>query len=105
MIVALLVVAVFLLALSFGSEKKAWKLCLQKGTGWMILCGVANGAVNLFVMILSASMPASVMFPLISAGGILATALVAKLLFREKLTVKQYAGMLLGIGAVIFLNL
>ena len=105
MIVALLVVAVILFLMSLGSEKESWKPCVKKGIGWMLLCGIANGAVNLFVMVLSASMPASVMFPLISAGGILATALVAKLIFQEKLTVKQYVGMLLGIGAVIFLNL
>lgn len=105
MIVALLVVAIFLFVISFGSEKKDWGDCLKGGSGWMVLCGLANGAVNLFVMILSGKMPASVMFPLISAGGILATALVAKFGFREKLTVKQYLGMLLGTGAVIFLNL
>ena len=105
MIVALLVVAAFLFLISLKGERQSWKPCLEKGLLWMVICGVTNGAVNLFVMILSGKMATSVMFPLISAGGILLTTFVGTLAFREKLTLKQYIGVFLGAGAVVFLNL
>ena len=105
MMVALLVLSAFMFVLAFVWEKQVWGECFKKGSGWMVLCGVANGAVNLFVMILAGYMPASVMFPLVSAGGILLTAAISRWVYREKLTRRQSIGLVLGIGAVIFLNL
>ena len=60
-------------------------------SGWYIALafGAANGAVNLFVMILSNIMPVSLMFPLISAGGIIITYLISKFIYKENLT-KNY---------------
>jgi multidrug transporter EmrE-like cation transporter len=71
----------------------------------MVLCGVANGASNLFVIALSPNMPASIMFPLVSAGGIVLTSLISIFIYRERLSVLQYIGMVLGIGAIVFLNI
>ncbi len=68
-------------------------------------CGIMNGTVNLFVMILSGMMSVSLMFPLMSVGGILVTFTVSILFYKEKLTRLQYLGFLAGIGAVIFLNI
>ena len=76
-------------------------------TGWYLSagCGIMNGAVNLFVMILSGMMSVSLMFPLMSVGGILLTFTVSKLFYKEHLTKAQYSGFLCGIGAIILLNL
>ena len=75
--------------------------------GWLfwLACGLGNGVVNYLVLILSGEMPASVMFPLISAGGILATFLVSLFLYKEKLSKYQNIGLILGIISVIFLNI
>ena len=64
-----------------------------------------NGIVNLFVMILSGKMPVALMFPLISAGGIIVTYIVSRFFYKEKLTKMQFAGFILGIASVVFLHI
>ena len=59
-------------------ERKELKENLKAGWYLAVPCGLSNGLVNLFVMILSALMPVSVMFPLISVGGIVTTYLFAR---------------------------
>lgn len=61
--------------------------------------------VNLFVMILTGLMPVSLMYPLISAGGIIVTYIVSKFFYKESLTKAQLIGFILGIGSVVLLNM
>ena len=68
-------------------------------------CGILNGAVNLFVMILNGAFNASMMFPLISAGGIIIVYFLSKWLYKEQLTHLQTVGLLVGIASVVLLNL
>ncbi|MBE6696822.1 MAG: hypothetical protein E7587_10290 [Ruminococcaceae bacterium] len=70
-----------------------------------VICGAANGAVNLFVMILSGLMPVSLMFPIISAGGIVATFIISQVFYKEKLSRPQLIGFILGTASVVLLNL
>ena len=71
----------------------------------MALCGIANGAMNLFVMLLSTRMNASLMFPVFSAGGIILTWTVSRFVYKEKLALGQNLALVLGILAVVFMNL
>ena len=71
----------------------------------MAACGVANGATNLFVMILVSSMQASIVFPVISGGGIILTWIISKFLYREALTRNQNIALILGIASVVLMNL
>jgi multidrug transporter EmrE-like cation transporter len=105
MIIALLTVFLVLVCAVSISERGTVKLSLKGGWYFMVICGLANGAVNLFVILLSPLMDSSVMFPLISAGGIVLTSLVSIFFYREKLSVRQYIGMVLGIASIVFLNL
>ena len=70
-----------------------------------IASGAMNGIVNLLVMVLSGMIAVSVMFPLISAGGIIVTYVVSKVFYKEKLTRTQFAGFLTGIASIVFLNI
>lgn len=105
MIVALFLVMCMMLVLTLRTERKQIKKYVKVGWHYAALCGVMNGLVNFFVMILSAKMPVSLMFPLISAGGIVVTYFVSKFFYKEKLTGMQLAGFIIGIISVIFLNL
>lgn len=105
MIEALVMVAIILGIFAVLYERKNGKTYIKKGWALAILCGIMNGIVNLFVMILTARMPVSLMFPLISAGGIVVTYLASRTIYKENLTKSQLIGFLLGIGAIIFLNL
>ena len=75
--------------------------------GWKeaIFCGLANAVVNLFVMVLSDTMPASLLFPVISGGGMLITHIIARFYYKEKLSRSQNVGFIIGLVSVILLNL
>ena len=106
MIAALLIVSSFFFALALIQEKDSLKMCVKKGGILMVLDGVANGLVNFLVMTLvSRNMPASIMFPVISGGGIIFTTMVSVLFYKEKLTLKQYIGLLCGAASVVFMSL
>lgn len=104
MIVALAIVIVIMLIMSVLKERTEIKFFAKVGWHWAVICGVLNGMVNLFVMILSGKMPVSLMFPLISAGGLIVTFLVSRFFYKEKLTKLQLAGFLCGVASVVCLN-
>lgn len=104
MIVALAIVIVVMLIMSVLKERTEIKFFAKVGWHWAVICGVLNGMVNLFVMILSGKMPVSLMFPLISAGGLIVTFLVSRFCYKEKLTKLQLAGFLCGVASVVCLN-
>ena len=105
MIAALLMVGVVICLFSFLTERKEISYCVKKGGIYALCCGLINGFSNYLVMVLGNRMPASVMFPLISALGIIGSFLVGRMLFQERLTPLQTAGMGAGILAIIFFNL
>ncbi len=104
MIIALAVsfIAIAVSALIF--ERQGIWTKIKTGAHWYVICGLANGLVNLFVIML-AKYDASIVFPVISAGGIVATALVGIFIYKEKLSVLQIIGMCLGTVSIVFLNL
>lgn len=105
MIVALAVSAVAMIVAAAVSEKKRLGENLKKGAVWYGVCGVANGLVNLFVLLLAEKMPSSVMFPIISAGGTVAATVLSVTVYKEKLTALQIVGVVLGVLAIIALNI
>jgi len=105
MIAAYAMAAASMLVMALVKERENLKLNIKAGWYLAPLCGGLNGMVNLFVMILSARMAVSLMFPLISAGGLVVTYLVSRFVYKEKLTKLQFAGFLLGAAAVVFLNI
>lgn len=105
MIVALGIVCIVMLILSLTCERRDVIPCAKSGWYLAVLCGLLNGLVNLFTMILSARMPVALMFPLISVGGLLVTYLVSKFFYKEPLTKAQTGGFLLGLAAVILLSI
>lgn len=105
MVVALLFVSVTLGILSVATERKIF--CTGSGLKPMycILNGIANGAVNLFVMILSRRMPVSLMFPSVSAGGLVLTYGISTVFYKERLSRIQTIGFAFGLVAVVLLNI
>lgn len=105
MIVALAITTAFSLVMMLIKERKDLKKQPLPAYGTGVVCGLFNGAVNLFVMILTGRMVVSLMFPIISAGGIVATYFVSKLIYKETLTRPQLLGFLLGTVSVILFNI
>ena len=104
MVVALLVVFVMLMAIVLirkGDLKAQFKDCRIYGP----LNGIANGATNLLVMILTGLIPTAILFPSISAGGIAIMFFVSVFVYKEKLSKKQMIGYVVGMLSVILLNI
>ena len=104
MIFALITVFTSLAAVALFAERSKIKKSLS-GWIWFIIWGFANGTVNLIVMILTGRMNVSVMFPVISGGEVVLTFIISRFFYKEKLTRIQDAGFVLGVLAVIMLNI
>ncbi|MBR5271398.1 MAG: EamA family transporter [Clostridia bacterium] len=105
MIIALIITVAVIGIFALLNEKKEITYNLKHGVKWYLICGIANGIVNYLVIVLSGRMDASLMFPIISSGGIILTALVSIFIYKEKLSKQQYVGFILGILSIIALNL
>lgn len=105
MISALTLVTLAMALLTVARERGEIKEYLKSGLKPAAAGGVMNGAVNLFVMLVTGIMSVSLAFPLISAGSIIATYGVSRLIYRERLSKLQLAGFIVGIGSVVFLNI
>lgn len=102
---ALLTVAAVTSVAAVAFERKDILPSLRHGGTRAAACGLFNGACNLLVMLLAVRMEVAVMFPVISASGILFTGAVSRFLYKERLSRRQYVALILGTIAVVLMNL
>jgi drug/metabolite transporter (DMT)-like permease len=76
-----------------------------KGKRYGVLSGLANGLANFLTLVLAGLENASVLFPIISAGTILAALICGRVVFKEKLKANHYAALVSGIIAVVLMKL
>ncbi len=70
------------------------------------LGGIFNGLYNFMnTVVANKSLDVSVFYPVVSAGQLIFTCIVAVAFFKEKLTGKQYAAITFGIVAIVLLNM
>ena len=105
MIAALVSVVVILIAPILISERREFLPSMKRGGFIMVICGALNGAANLLVMLLVNRMNASVLYPVMSAGGVLLTFFVSLFIYKERLSVKQYISFAFGVGAIVLMNI
>jgi len=105
MIVALGISTVLLVIASFATRETDMKMTLRFGAPASLLCGIFNGAVNYLVIYLNPRIAASVLFPAISAIGLVLLFPYSILVRHEKFTATQWVGFSVGLLSVILLNL
>ena len=105
MIAALGLSSVVLITASFLTKETNLKATLKIGAPLALLDGLFNGAVNYLAIYLNQFIPASVMFPVLSAGEIILIVPYSLLVRREKFTAAQWAGFAVGVVSVVLLNL
>ena len=105
MIAALGLSSVVLITASFCTGETNLKATLKIGAPLSLFCGLFNGAVNYLAIYLNQFIPASVMFPVLSAGEIILIVPYSLLVRREKFTAAQWAGFAVGVVSVVLLNL
>lgn len=98
-------VALFFLIRFLIGKKQGFATVAKRQGFYPVLCGIANAGTNLIMIILASKLPASIVFPFVSGGGIVLTFLSAVLIFKEKLGIKQFIGSGLGLAAVILLSI
>lgn len=104
MIVALLIAGSVFMIISVAvreKRKEGLRACLGLGA----LKGTANGIVNALVLVLTGLIPNIILFPSVSAGGIVLGFLIAVCVYKERLSKRQLVGYVIGTVSVILLNL
>jgi multidrug transporter EmrE-like cation transporter len=75
-------------------------------TVFPIVAGICNVLLNLFVMILATTeLSPSLIYPVLSVGGILITSVFSAAVFKEKLSWPQWLGVAIGAIAIALLSL
>ena len=92
---------------STASQTKGKKenVLLIKQRIFTIALGCVMGLVNKTNIYLSGILPSVIVFPVINGGGILATTICSRFIFKEKLSWAQKIGLLLGILGIISITI
>lgn len=105
MVIALIFVVIILGICAVIRERKLLKPALQHGIWLAFLCGSCNGATNLLVMLCVAIMPATLFYPVLSAGQLILVFIISVFGFKETFLKRQIWGLALGIAALVLMNL
>ncbi|MBQ3014066.1 MAG: EamA family transporter [Clostridia bacterium] len=104
MVFAMLICFVIFLVLA-GRRSLPKELKRIKGKCYGVLSGLGNGLASFLTLTLAGMENASILFPIISAGTILAALFCGRVVFREKLKPNHYVAIAAGICAVVLLKL
>ena len=76
----------------------------SSASGLAVLAGIGSGSTNLMNLYLAGVLPSVVMFPIFNGGVILINAVVARILFKEKMSALQIAGLCIGALAIAMIG-
>lgn len=105
MIVTLAFSALTLLIIGIIMDGKDLLYILRHGGLYACAAGVSNGATNLLNLVVNAMIPISIAAPTRSGIKIVISFLISLFIFKEKLSKRQIAGVVIGALALILLNL
>ena len=94
---------IYSLVFIFGKKKLPFREV--KGKSFALLAGATTALSGLLTLLLAALENASILFSIISAGGILASLLCGKFIFREKLKLNHCLALILGIASIVLMKL
>lgn len=83
-------------------EQPFWK-GIQPYWGILILCGLFIAANHMINLYLSGVLDSAVMFPVVNGGGLILSTLASLLIFKERLSARQWVGVAFGVAAVAML--
>lgn len=104
MILSTLMAGVTLLIISVCNHRVS-SIEVKDAMRFAIPNGIANGTVNLLVLMLTGIIPNSILFPSISAGGIVLGFISATVFYKERLSCIQRIGYFWGAISVLLLNI
>ena len=103
--VAFSVLVAFLFTLK--EDKTHWKTVAKTSFYFPMLAGCCSVGVNLCILLLATSevISSGLVFSGMAVGALVVTMIADVLVFGERLSPRQWIGMVLGTGALVFLNL
>ncbi|MBQ9967990.1 MAG: hypothetical protein IJO88_04635 [Oscillospiraceae bacterium] len=93
-----------IILLSAGKEKEASKITPKLGIYGVIL-SAALLTISMLSTRVSASVPSVILFSAVNGGGLLLCTIVSAFVYKEKLTVRMVAGLVIGAAALMLINL
>lgn len=97
---------VFYFFIFLKSDKTDSVSIVKTSSAFPIFGGICDVLLNLFVMILATStLSPSLIYPVLSIGVIAITSMFSALVFKEKLSYRQWIGIVIGACAVVLLSL
>ena len=98
--------AVLYLFIYFRSDRSDAKVMLGR-SGWLPVCaGICNLILNLMAILMaSTDLSPSFIYPVIGVGGLSIVTVFSLLVFKEKMSCRQWLGVALGAMAVVLLSL
>ncbi len=103
---ALPALILFLVALIWSAKNKSPIPKTDKRLlGYTVIAAAAVFGISQISTIASALIPVAVLFPISDGGGMVISAVVAALIFKEKWTVKSVCGITIGVAAIIMIKL
>ena len=98
--------AVFCFILSLREDKTNWGAAFKSSWIGPALAGVSSAISNVFILLMvNSSLSPVIIYPGIAVGGLMITIIISLCVFKEKLRVTQWCGLLLGAVALVLLNL
>lgn len=105
LIISLAGAAISLFVLGMVFERGSFKTTLTHGFIYGASAGVFNGINNLLILVTYNYLPISFTSPLKSGLGIVISFVVSMLVYKEKFTKRQYVSVIIGILAVVLMNI
>lgn len=105
---SLIVLFVFAVINVVGSKKSGngigVSVIKDKAMIFGLIAGVCNCVANYFIMLLAAMENATTLYPVQSVLSVMSSCLVGYVIFKEKLTIKQWVSVVLGVTAAVLMN-
>lgn len=91
---------------SVGEDKTHWREAARTSFRFPLLAGCCSAALNLSILLLATSeiFSSGFVFSALAVGGLVVTLVADLVFFRERLSLRQWIGMVIGTGALVFLN-
>lgn len=101
MVYALFVIVILLLLISAGKGKKQKKTEIK----YAALSGICMGLGSYITLLLSSSVNATVLFPIVSVATMLLNYIISMILFQERFNKIQSGGFIIGIISIVLIKL
>ena len=105
LIISYIGAAISLFAFGFVFEKDSFGSAIKHGVLFGAAAGIFNGINNLLGLLTYNYLPLSFISPVKTGGGIIISFIVSVLLFKERFSKRQYISVIIGIAAVILMNI